>query len=269
VEVPLFPALEAVIVAEPADTPDTTPLEFTLATAALLVDHVMVWPVMTMPWASFAVAYSDTVAPATTDAVDGVTVTLATTDGGGGGGVTVTTDVPTLPELVAVTVAAPALIPATTPVGLTVAMAWSVVDQVTAWFAITAPDASLTVATSDWETPAAIDAVSGATVTVVTTGPGAGSVKVPPALEVHTASAGKQTSNAQLRAMRFMAGDAYDMSRNSSLVGWQTRCDVPGNKMPPRHRQLLVGFAGGSAGVAEVRDSPVALRRRLSTALLW
>jgi len=43
---------------------------------------------------------------------------------------------------------------------------------------------------------------------------------------------------------------------------------LPGNKKPPRHRRL-VGFAGGSAGMAVSRYSPVALCRRLSTALLW
>jgi hypothetical protein len=42
---------------------------------------------------------------------------------------------------------------------------------------------------------------------------------------------------------------------------------VSQNKKPPRHR-LIVGFAGGSAGIAEIRSSPVALRHRLSTALL-
>ena len=37
-EVPDFPELVAVIVAEPAATPETTPLEFTVADA-LLLDH--------------------------------------------------------------------------------------------------------------------------------------------------------------------------------------------------------------------------------------
>jgi hypothetical protein len=36
-----LPELVAVIVAEPTATPVTTPLEFTVAAAALLVDHVM------------------------------------------------------------------------------------------------------------------------------------------------------------------------------------------------------------------------------------
>jgi hypothetical protein len=48
-EVPVLPELVAVIVAEPAATPVTTPLEFTVAAAALLVDQVTVCPVMTLP----------------------------------------------------------------------------------------------------------------------------------------------------------------------------------------------------------------------------
>jgi hypothetical protein len=49
-DVPDFPELVAVIVAEPAATPVTTPLEFTVAAAALLVDHVTVWPVIRLPF---------------------------------------------------------------------------------------------------------------------------------------------------------------------------------------------------------------------------
>jgi hypothetical protein len=41
-DVPLFPELVAVIVAEPAATPVTTPLELTVAATALLVDQVAV-----------------------------------------------------------------------------------------------------------------------------------------------------------------------------------------------------------------------------------
>jgi hypothetical protein len=48
-EVPVFPEQVAVIVAEPAATPVTTPDEFTVAAAELLVVQVMVWPVITLP----------------------------------------------------------------------------------------------------------------------------------------------------------------------------------------------------------------------------
>src|SRR5450830_714704 len=60
---PVLPEHAAVIVAEPAATPVTTPFEFTVAAAALLVDQVMVCPVITFPWASLTVAESATVAP--------------------------------------------------------------------------------------------------------------------------------------------------------------------------------------------------------------
>jgi hypothetical protein len=49
-EVPVFPELVAVIVADPAATPVTIPLELTVAAAALLVDHETVCPVITLPF---------------------------------------------------------------------------------------------------------------------------------------------------------------------------------------------------------------------------
>ena len=49
-DVPVFPEFVAVIVAEPAATPVTTPVEFTVAAAALLVDQITVCPVITAPF---------------------------------------------------------------------------------------------------------------------------------------------------------------------------------------------------------------------------
>jgi len=49
-DVPNTPELVAVIVAEPAATPVTTPLEFTVVAAALFVDHVTVCPVIALPF---------------------------------------------------------------------------------------------------------------------------------------------------------------------------------------------------------------------------
>jgi hypothetical protein len=49
-DVPDLPEVVAVIVAEPGATPVTTPLEFTVAAAALLVDHVTVCPDITLPF---------------------------------------------------------------------------------------------------------------------------------------------------------------------------------------------------------------------------
>src|SRR5205807_1320167 len=60
-EVPLFPSLVAVIVAEPGVTPETSPLLLTVATAVLELDHVTVRPESEVPPASLGVAVSCTV----------------------------------------------------------------------------------------------------------------------------------------------------------------------------------------------------------------
>src|SRR5438445_529155 len=87
-DVPFFPSLVAVIVAEPAATPVTNPLVLTVATAVLLT-HVTVRPVRGVPFESFGVAVNSVVAPSVTLAVVGLTVTDAT-----GTLVTVTAAVP-------------------------------------------------------------------------------------------------------------------------------------------------------------------------------
>jgi hypothetical protein len=171
VDVPVFPELVAVIVAEPAATPVTTPLEFTVAATALLVDHVTVCPVMTLPFWSFIVACRVVVAPATTDDDVGATVTVVTT---GGTAVTVMLDVPVFPELVAVMVAEPTATPVTTPLEFTIAAAALLVVHVTVCPVITLPFWSFTVAWRVVVAPATTDAEVGATVTVVTTGGGGG-----------------------------------------------------------------------------------------------
>ena len=76
-----------------------------------------------------------TVEPATTEADEGVTVTVVTT---GGAAATVIADVPDFPELVAVIVAEPAEIPETTPLELTVADAL-LLDHATVYPDITLP----------------------------------------------------------------------------------------------------------------------------------
>src|SRR5437764_10795396 len=75
---PLCPSLVAVIVAEPATTPLTSPLELTVATELSLLDHVIVRPVSALPLASFGVAVSWSVLPAGTLPDAGVTVTEPT-----------------------------------------------------------------------------------------------------------------------------------------------------------------------------------------------
>src|SRR5438552_860922 len=57
---PLCPSLVAVIVAEPATTPLTSPLELTVATDLSLLDHAIVRPDSALPPPSFGVAVSCT-----------------------------------------------------------------------------------------------------------------------------------------------------------------------------------------------------------------
>src|SRR2546425_7353374 len=103
VDVPLCPSLVAVILAEPAVTPLTSPLPFTVAADVLSLAHVTTRPVSGLPLASFGVAVSCTVCPTCTLAGDGLTVTEAT-----GTCTTVMADAPLCPSLVAVIVAEPA-----------------------------------------------------------------------------------------------------------------------------------------------------------------
>src|SRR5882762_4787896 len=85
--VPCTPSLVAVIVAEPASTPDTNPVALTVPTPLLLDAHVTVRPVKTFPAESLVVAASCTVPPAATLAEAGLMLTHATgTLGGGGAG---------------------------------------------------------------------------------------------------------------------------------------------------------------------------------------
>ena len=142
-EVPLWPSLVAVIIADPAVTPATRPLELTVATLVLPLDHVTVRPDSGLPLASFGAAVSCTVWPVSTLADAGLTVTDAT-----GTLVTVMADVPICPSLVAVIVAEPAAAPVTRPLLLTVATAPLLVVQLTARPDSGLPLASLGVAVS-------------------------------------------------------------------------------------------------------------------------
>jgi hypothetical protein len=49
VDVPDLPPVLAVIVADPAATPVTTPADVTVATLGLPLDQVIVWPLITLP----------------------------------------------------------------------------------------------------------------------------------------------------------------------------------------------------------------------------
>src|ERR1043166_7736823 len=81
VAVPLLPSLVAVMVADPAAPPVTSPLLVTLATDVLLLAQLTA-RASGLPFASFGVAVSWTVPPTVRFAVAGVTSTVATGVGG-------------------------------------------------------------------------------------------------------------------------------------------------------------------------------------------
>src|SRR6266540_2112320 len=87
--VPLLPSLAAVIAAQPAVLPSTSPLGLTVATLASLLAHVTARPGSGWPLASSGVAVSWTVRPASTFGEGGITTTAAT-----GGGSSMRTVVP-------------------------------------------------------------------------------------------------------------------------------------------------------------------------------
>ena len=139
--VPLRPSLVAVMVAEPAATPITSPLPFTVATAVLLLPQVTTRPESGFPLASLGVAVNCRVKPAGTLPEAGATVTDAT-----GTGVTVMAAVPLWPSLVAVIVAGPAATPVASPLPLTVATAVLLLAHVTIRPVSVFPAASLVTA---------------------------------------------------------------------------------------------------------------------------
>jgi len=164
--VPLCPSLVAVIVADPAPCPVTSPLPLTVATLVLLLAHVTVRPVSGLPFASFGVAVSGTVPCSGIDAAGGLTLTVAT--GTGGGVVTVIAAVPLCPSLAAVIVAVPATFPVTSPAALTVATVALLLTHVTARPTSGFPFASCGVAVSGTVAPATTLAVAGLTATDAT-----------------------------------------------------------------------------------------------------
>jgi hypothetical protein len=127
VAVPLAVPDVAVIVAVPAPTALTTPLDDTVAIAASLLDQVIGAPEMTLPPASRAVAPNVTVWPTVSVRDDGVTVTEAA-----GAGFTATVANPSTPSMVAVMTALPIDTAVTTPVAETEATPGEPLVQVTA-----------------------------------------------------------------------------------------------------------------------------------------
>src|SRR5437773_648632 len=163
VEVPLCPSLVAVIVAEPAVTPVTSPLPLTVATAVLLLAQLTARPDNGLPFASLGVAASCTVWPTCTDADAGLTATDAT-----GTLVTKIAAVPLFPSLVAVSVAAPTATPVACPAPFTVAPPGLLLDQVTVRPPSGLPNASRVIAAYCAVCPTPIVAVAGVTLTDAT-----------------------------------------------------------------------------------------------------
>ena len=161
-DVPLWPSLVAVIVAEPAPAPVTRPLPLTDATDALLLLHVITRPDSTLPLASLAVAVSCTVCPVCRLADVGATVTVAT-----GTFVTVMVAVPLFPSLVAVIVAEPLPAPVARPLPPTVT-AELLLAHVTVRPVSTLPRESVVVACSCVVAPIRMVAAVGATLTADT-----------------------------------------------------------------------------------------------------
>src|SRR2546427_3222208 len=125
--VPLCPSLVAVMTAEPAARPVTSPLLLTDATDGVALDQLTARPVSALPLASFGVAANCCAWPTWTVAEAGGRGTDAT-----GTFVTVIEEVPLCPSLVAVIIADPAAIAGTSPLPLTDATDGVELDQLTA-----------------------------------------------------------------------------------------------------------------------------------------
>jgi hypothetical protein len=133
---PTMPSTVALIVTVPADTPVTTPVEFTVATLALSVAQLTVRPVSACPAESRTVTVNCCVEPVSTLAFAGATLTVAT-----GTSVTLTVTVavrdaaekPVFPadDAVTVMVAVPGPTAMMSPADETVATAGAVVPKVT------------------------------------------------------------------------------------------------------------------------------------------
>ena len=144
---PVWPSLNAVMLAEPALTAVTTPLELTDATPPLELDHAIVRPVRTLPFASRVTADNCIVPPTVRLGDAGDTETVATgTGAGGGGALTVSAAEPFCPSLVAMMFAEPALTAVTTPLELTEATPVFELDHETARPVRSFPPASRRVA---------------------------------------------------------------------------------------------------------------------------
>ena len=143
VALPVFPSLIAVSVADPEALPVTRPLALTVATVALVLDHVTVRPLSVLPAESLVTAASWRVAPTKMLAAAGLTLTEAT-----GTLATVIVAVAVFPSLVAETVVEPAAPAVTRPDDETAATPPFELDQLTARPTKTLPAESRVLAAS-------------------------------------------------------------------------------------------------------------------------
>jgi hypothetical protein len=139
----------AVMVVDPTARPVTSPVDDTLAVLVLLVNHVTVSFVSTLPSPSLTVALSCTVAPTGTEAEVGATVTLAIA------GTMLTAAVVVLPSLVTVMVAEPTPTARITPLAFTVAFNVSLLVNAIARPVRTVLSAPFSVHASCWVEPTA------------------------------------------------------------------------------------------------------------------
>src|SRR2546427_2645739 len=161
--VPLCPSLVAVMTAEPAARPVTSPLLLTDATDGVALDQLTARPDSVLPLASLSVAASCCVWPTWIVAEAGVRATEAT-----GTFVTVIEEVPLCPSLVAVIIADPAAIAVTSPLPLTDATDGFELDQLTAR-PVRTPAAESFVVAENWTAcPTCALAEAGLTVTDAT-----------------------------------------------------------------------------------------------------
>src|SRR6266568_7701261 len=198
-ELPLLPSEVAVIVADPATSPFTNPLPFTLATATVLLAHATTRPDSVFPLASFGVAASCTVPP---------TATLA--DAG-------------------VTVAVPPLTPVTRPVADTVTTVGVPEAHVTTRPVSTFPAASFVVAVNCTAPPTATAADAGATVTAATGAEGTTMV----ALKTPKVSAWPVTLSTARASTRWLSAGLVPRVHRSCAIPVTLVRAAPANTLPP------------------------------------
>src|SRR5438874_6440923 len=277
--VPLCPSLVAVIVAAPGATAVTRPLPLTVATALFPLAHVITRPPRAFPLASCGVAVSCTVCPCGIVTAGGVTATAAT-----GTLATVTDAVPLFPSLVAVIVAAPTATPRTMPLPSTLATPGALLPQVTARPLRGFPFGSSGVAANCIVAPTTTVPDGGVTATTATAVVlGAVPTGFSHAYTARSAAAtvAETTNNGRdrMRGLRIGFLSRASVAGATAGVGDGRACDGPRGRAPGAlcHRVPKTTGPPTSTRVEALaarrawrrnRGSPVALRHRLSTALL-